>query len=100
MYKFTYPFQECLSENSITANTYNGHAITALSYHLIYHLSDISTIKQHLMTKYKKDTDKLKSPNIRKVLSNNTKIIYKNNNKNHLQILEAITLKIKKTYYK
>ena len=34
----------------------------------------------------------LKSPDIRKVRINNTKIIYKNNNKNYLQNLEAITI--------
>ena len=48
------------------------------------------------MTKHNKDTDKLKSPDIRKILINNTKIIYKYNNKNHLQILEVITIKNKK----
>ena len=42
------------------------------------------------MTKHNKNTDKFKSPNIRKILINNTKIINKNNNKNRLQILEAI----------
>ena len=31
------------------------------------------------MTKHNKDTDKLKSPNIRKILINNAKIIYKSN---------------------
>ena len=30
------------------------------------------------MTKHNKNTDKLKSPNIKKILINNTKIIYKN----------------------
>ena len=50
------------------------------------------------MTKHNKDTDKLRSPDIRKILINNTKIIYKNNNKNRLQVLEAIT--IKKNHYK
>ena len=49
------------------------------------------------MTKHDKDTDKLKSTDIRKILINNTKIIYKNYNKNHLQILKAVTIKIKKT---
>ena len=50
------------------------------------------------MIKHNKDTDKLKSPDIRKILINNTKIIYKNNNR--LQFFEAITTKNKKTYYK
>ena len=44
------------------------------------------------MTKYNKDTEKLKSQNIRKILINNTKIIYKNNNENRLQILKEITI--------
>ena len=69
-----------------------GHTTTMLSRRLTYHLSDISAIKQHIMTKYNKDTDLLKSPDIRKILINNTKIIYKNNKK-HLQILKAITKK-------
>ena len=33
------------------------------------------------MTKHNKDTDKLKSPDIRKILINITKIVYKNDNK-------------------
>ena len=45
------------------------------------------------MTKHNKDTDKLKSPDIRKILINNTNVLFKNNNKNCLQILEAITMK-------
>ena len=48
------------------------------------------------MTKHYKDIDKIKSPNVRKILINNTKIIYKNNNKDGLQILKAITIKTKK----
>ena len=59
-------------------------------------LSDISAIKQHIMTKHNKDTDQVKSPDIRKILSNNTKMIYKNNKKKRLQILKAKTIKNKK----
>ena len=59
-------------------------------------LSDISAIKRHLMTKYNKDGDKFKSLDIRKILINNTKITYKNNNKNRLQILEAIPIAVEK----
>ena len=44
-----------------------------------------------------KDIDILKSPDIRKIMINNIKIIYKNNNKNHLQILKAINIKNKKS---
>ena len=36
------------------------------------------------MTKYYEDTDKMKSFGIRKILINDAKIIYKNNNKNRL----------------
>ena len=50
------------------------------------------------MRKHKKDSDKHKSPDIRKIFIDNTKIVYKNSNKICLQILEAIT--IKKTYCK
>ena len=49
------------------------------------------------MIKYIKDTDKLKSTDIRNILINNSNIIYKNNSKNRLQILEAITIQRKKT---
>ena len=45
------------------------------------------------MTKHNKDMDKLKSPDIRKILNNNTKIKNKNNNKNRSQMLKAITIK-------
>ena len=45
------------------------------------------------MTKHNKDTDKLKSPDIRKILINNSKLMYKNYNKNRLQILKAMTIK-------
>ena len=75
VYKFTCTFQECFSENNITPNTYIGCAITFF-HCLTYHLSDISVIKQHIITNHNKDTDKLKSPDIRKILINNTKIIY------------------------
>ena len=47
------------------------------------------------MTKHNKDPDKLKSPDIRKILINYVKIIYENN-KNCLQILKAIIIKNKK----
>ena len=50
------------------------------------------------MTKDNKDTDKLKSSEIRKILINNTKIMHENNNKNRLQILKGIS--IKSIYYK
>ena len=85
-----------LLENNTKVNTYIGHTTTTLSCCLMYHLSDIKAIKQHLMRKHNKDTDKLKSSLIRKILINNTKIIYENNNKNYLQILKVISIKNKK----
>ena len=73
-----------------------GKESPALSRRLTYHLTDISAIKYHLMTKHNKDTDKLKSLDIRKILINYTKSIYKINNKNCLQIFEAIAIKKQK----
>ena len=49
---------------------------------------------------HNEDIDRLKSPDIRKILINSRKILYKNNNKNYLQILKAINIKDKKHYYK
>ena len=74
VYKFTCPLRECFSKNDITPNTYIGHTTTTLSRCFTYHLSDISAIKQH-MTKHNKDPDKLKSPDIRKIPINKTKIV-------------------------
>ena len=66
VYKFTWPFRECLLENNLKVNTYIGHTTVTLSRRLTYHLSDTSALKQHLMTKYNNDTDKLKSSDIKK----------------------------------
>ena len=62
-------------------------------YIYIYHLSDKCAQRDYLMTKHIKDTEKLKSSDIRNIRINKSKIIYRNNNKNRLQSLEAITLK-------
>ena len=72
---------ECFSENNTTPNTYIGYTTTTHSRRLTNRPYDISAIKQYIMTKHNKDTDKLKSPDIRKIIINNRKIIYKNNNK-------------------
>ena len=74
VYKFTCPFRECLMENNITPNTCIGYTTTTLFGRLTNHFCDVSTIKQYLRTKHNKDTDKVKSPDIRKILINNTKI--------------------------
>ena len=46
-----------------------------------------------------KDTGNFTSPDIRKILIYDTKIIYKSSNKNLLQIFEAMTIKNKKRNY-
>ena len=71
VYKFTCSFRECFSENNITPITDVGLTTTTLS----CHLTNISAIKQHIMTKHNNGTEKLKSPDIRKILISNTKII-------------------------
>ena len=45
------------------------------------------------MTKHNKNADRFKSPDIKIILTDNTEIISKNNNKIGLQILDAITIK-------
>ena len=65
--------------------------------HLSYHLSENSTIKQHLIIKHNNSTNQLTSSDVRKIPKDNTIIIYKNNYRKRLQILEAICLNIKKT---
>ena len=74
-------------------NSYIGYTTTTLSHHLTYHFSENSAIKQHLILKHNNSTNQLKSSNVRKIL---TIIIYKNNNKKQLQILEAICIKNRK----
>ena len=66
------------------------------SRHQSCYLSDMCAIKQRKMTKYNKVTDKVKSSDIRNILINNTKIKYKNYNKNRLQILEEMIIKYTK----
>ena len=76
-------------------NTYIGHTTTTLSRHLTYHLSDTSAIKQHIITKYNSPNLNTSS-DIHKILTKNTTILYKNNNKKRLQILEALCIKKKR----
>ena len=52
-----------------------------LSRRLTYHLSENSAIKQHLIIKHNNTTNQLTLSDGRKVLTDNTIIIYKNNNK-------------------
>ena len=71
VFKFICPFQKCLLK--IKNNIYMGYASTTLSRHLTYHLSENSTIKQHLIIKYNKSTDQITSSDVRKILTDNTK---------------------------
>ena len=93
VYKFVCPFRVCLPKNK--NNTYIGNTTTTLSRHLTYHLSENSAIK-HLIKKHSNSTNQLTSSDVRKILTDYTIIIYKNNNKKCLQILEAICIKNKK----
>ena len=93
VYKFICPFWECLLTNK--NNSYIGYTTTTLYHHLTYHLSENSAIKQHLMIRYNNSTNQLTSSNVRKILTDNIIIIYKNNNKKRFQIIEAKCLKLK-----
>ena len=77
-------------------NSYIG-CTTTLSCHLTYHHSGNSAIKQHLIIKHNNITNQLTSSDVRKILTDNTIIIYKNNNKKELQIQDAICIENKKT---
>ena len=61
---------------------------------LTYHLSENSAIKQRLIIKYN-STSQLQPSDVNKILTDNTIIIYKNNNEKRFQILEAICIKNK-----
>ena len=68
----------------MNVNTYIGDTTTTLSRCITSYLSDESHIKQHLMKKYNKDINKLKSTDIRSLLmiqKSNMKIIIKIANK-------------------
>ena len=78
VYKFICPFWECLPKNK--NNSYIGYT-TTLSCCLTYHLSENSTIKQHLIIKHNNYTNQLITSDVRKILTDYTVIIYKNNNK-------------------
>ena len=77
VYKFTCPFLGCLSKNTLrNSNTNISHA-TTISHCLTRHLSDASAIKLHVTLAQSNITDKFTSVEIRKIFSNNTKIIDK-----------------------
>ena len=56
-------------------NIYIDYTTTTLSRHPTYHLSKNSVIKQHLIIKHN-STDQLTSSDVRKIITDNTIIIY------------------------
>ena len=81
IYKFKCPLGDRISDNN---NIYVGLTSTTLSRRLTMHLSDTSSIAQHLK-KHSCPTAQL-----RKILTDNTTILEHQNNKQKLQILEAL----------
>ena len=84
IYKFKCPLGDCISDNN---NIYVGLTSTTLSRRLTMHLSDTSSIAQHLK-KHSCPTTQL-----RKILTDNTTILEHQNNKQKLQILEALYIR-------
>ena len=84
LYQFKCPLWDCISENN---NIYADLAATIQSRRLTMHLSDTSSIAQHLK-KYSCPTTKL-----RKIISENKTILEHHNNKQKLQILEALHIR-------
>ena len=78
IYQFKCPLGDCISDNN---NIYVGLTSTTLSRTLTMHLSDTSSIAQHLK-KHSCPTTEL-----RKILTDNTTILEHQNNKQKLQIL-------------
>ena len=84
IYKFKCSLGDCISDNN---NIYVGLTSTTLSRRLTMHLSDTSSIAQHLK-KHSCPTTQL-----RKILTDNTTILEHQNNKQKLQILEALYIR-------
>ena len=85
IYKFKCPLGDCISDNN--NNIYIGLTSTTLSRRLTMHLSDTSSIAQHL-NKHSCPTTQL-----RKILTDNTTILEHQNNKQKLQIFEALYIR-------
>ena len=83
IYQFKCPLGECISDNN---NIYVGLTSTTLSSRLTMHLSDTSSIAQHLKTHPCTTTE------LQKILTNNTTIL-EQNNKQKLQIHEALHIR-------
>ena len=84
IYKFKCPLGDCISDNN---NIYVGLTSTTLSRRLTMHLSDTSSIAQHLK-KHSCPTTQL-----RKILTDNTTILEHQNDKQKLQILKALYIR-------
>ena len=84
VYQFKCPLGDCISDNN---NIYVGLTSTTLSRRLTMHLSDTSSIAQHL----KKHSCPTKE--LRKMITDNTTILEHQNNKQKLQILEALHIR-------
>ena len=85
IYKFKCPLEDCISDNN--NNIYVGLTSTTLLKRLTMHLSDTSSIAQHLK-KHSCPTTQL-----RKILIDNTTILEHQNNKQKLQILDALHIR-------
>ena len=86
IYQFKCPLGESISDNK--KNIYIGYTTTKLSRRLSLHLSDSSSICQHL----KKYNVLMKHRNI---LVNSTKILHVDKNVKKLKILEALYIRFK-----
>ena len=84
IYQFKCPLGDCISDNN---NIYVGLTSTTLSRRLTMLLSDTSSIVQHLK-KHSYPTTEL-----RKILTDSTTILEHQNNKQKLQVLEAIHIR-------
>ena len=84
IYQFKCPLEDCISDNN---NIYVGSTSTTLSRRFTIHLSDTSSIAQH----FKKHS--CPTTHLRKILTDNTTILEHQNNKQKLQILEALHIR-------
>ena len=87
--RITFVFREAHPKWTYRFINYIDYTTTTLSHRLTYQLAENSAIKQHLIIKYNNSTNQLTFSDVRKILADNTMIMYKNNNKKRLQILEA-----------
>ena len=88
IYKFKCPLGDCFSDNN-NNNIYVGLTSTTLSRRLTMHLSDTSSIAQHLQ-KHSCPTTQLRKNSHRQ---HDTTILEHQNNKQKLQILEALHIR-------